>query len=86
MARGSVTFCLRVRLPGPYLAPVAGLCCIADEDEIDPPALGIEASRNAPAGELRRYPGGHFALLYGEAFELVVADELEFLERSLVSG
>ena len=84
--------CARAALAPPYRlekkvrriqCPV--LYCIADEDEINPPALGVEASRNAPAGELRRYPGGHFAPLYGPAFEAVVADQLEFLERNLGS-
>lgn len=49
-------------------------------------ALGIEAAGRAPAGELRRYPGGHFAPLYGESFEPAVADQLEFLERVLAGG
>lgn len=82
--------CARAALSPPYrltrkarqiACPV--LYCIADEDEINPPALGIEAAGRAPAGELRRYPGGHFAPLYGEFFEPAVADQIEFLERSL---
>lgn len=83
--------CARAALAPPYLllerkarhirCPV--LFCIADEDEINPPSLGIEASRNAPAGELRRYPGGHFAPLHDPGFEPVVADQLDFLDRHL---
>jgi pimeloyl-ACP methyl ester carboxylesterase len=82
--------CARAALAPPYrLARKARrigcpvLYCIADDDEINPPALGIEASHSAPAGELRHYPGGHFAPLYGEAYERVVADQLEFLARHL---
>lgn len=85
--------CARAALAPPYrLARKARriecpvLYCIAEDDEINPPALGIEASRNAPAGELRRYPGGHFAPLYGPSFETAVADQLEFLERNLAGS
>lgn len=83
--------CARAALAPPYLllerkarrirCPV--LFCISDQDEINPPELGVAASRNAPAGELRRYPGGHFAPLHGPAFEPVVADQLDFLDRRL---
>jgi uncharacterized protein len=62
------------------------LYCIADEDEINPPALGIAAARSAPRGELRRYPGGHFAALHGDGFEPVVADQIEFLRRALAAS
>lgn len=82
--------CARAALAPPYrLAKKAQriecpvLYCIADQDEINPPGLGIEASRNAPAGELRRYPGGHFAPLHGDTYERVVADQLDFLGRHL---
>jgi pimeloyl-ACP methyl ester carboxylesterase len=84
--------CARAALAPPYrLSRKVGrircpiLYCIADDDEINPPQLGIEAAGRAPAGELRRYPGGHFAPLYGESFEAVVADQLDFLERNLVA-
>lgn len=83
--------CARAALAPPYLAlerkarrihcPI--LFCIADQDEINPPELGVAASRNAPAGELRRYPGGHFAPLHDPVFEPAVADQLDFLERRL---
>jgi pimeloyl-ACP methyl ester carboxylesterase len=85
--------CARAALAPPYrLARKARriecpiLYCIADEDEINPPALGIEAANRAPAGELRRYPGGHFAPLYGDSFEPAVADQLEFLKRALATS
>jgi pimeloyl-ACP methyl ester carboxylesterase len=84
--------CARAALAPPYRlqrkarrigCPV--LYCIAEQDEINPPALGIEASRRAPAGELRLYPGGHFAPLFGEGFERAVADQLDFLSRHLTA-
>lgn len=59
------------------------LYCIAEDDEINPPALGMAAARRAPKGELRTYPGGHFAPLLGDSFEHVVADQLDFLGRHL---
>lgn len=62
------------------------LYCIAEDDEINPAALGTEAAERAPRGELRRYPGGHFAPLLEPAFDRVVADQLEFLGRVLPAG
>jgi len=82
--------CARALLAPPYhLARKARrircpiLYCIAEDDRVNPPALGIEAAEGAPRGELRLYPGGHFAPLLGDTFERVVADQLEFLERHL---
>jgi pimeloyl-ACP methyl ester carboxylesterase len=81
--------CARAALRPPYLlerkvrriaCPI--LYCIAEDDEINPPALGVAAAARAPWGELRRYPGGHFAPLLG-GFEPVVADQIEFLRRTL---
>jgi dienelactone hydrolase len=85
--------CARAALRPPYrlerktrriACPI--LYCIADDDEINPPALGIAAAHSAPCGELRRYPGGHFAPLLPGAFETVVADQLEFLRRALAAA
>ncbi len=59
------------------------LDCIAEDDQINPPALGIETAKRAPKGELRLYPGGHFAPLLGDAFERAVADQSGFLGRHL---
>lgn len=85
--------CARAVLAPPYrLTRKTGgircpiLYCIAEDDQINPPALGIKAARGAPRGELRLYPGGHFAPLHGETFERVVADQLEFLARQLGNG
>ncbi len=84
--------CARAALRPPYrlerqvgriACPI--LYCIADDDEINPPALGVAAAERAPRGELRRYPGGHFAPLLGETFEAVVADQVEFLRGVLAA-
>ncbi|HEV7614679.1 MAG TPA: alpha/beta fold hydrolase [Solirubrobacterales bacterium] len=61
------------------------LYCIAEDDLCNPPALGVTAARGAPAGELRLYPGGHFAPLLAPAFESVVSDQVEFLDRCFAS-
>ena len=37
----------------------------------------------APRGEVKLYPEGHFAIYVGDAFERVIADQLEFLGRVL---
>lgn len=56
---------------------------VADGDAITPPAPAIRASERAPHGELRCYPGDHFDLYFGELFERVVTDQLDFLDRAL---
>lgn len=61
------------------------LYCLAEDDQVNPPALGIRAANGAPRGELLLYPGGHFAPLHGEVFERVVADQVEFLGRQMAA-
>jgi pimeloyl-ACP methyl ester carboxylesterase len=82
--------CARAALAPPYR--LAGktrrigcpiLYCIVEEDDINPPALGIEAAGRAPKGELRLYPGGHFGPFLGETFDRMVADQVDFLSRHL---
>lgn len=82
--------CARAALAPPYrLARRAArircpvLYCIAEDDEINPPALGIAAAGRAPRGELRLCAGGHFGQLTGATFEQVVADQIAFLDRHL---
>lgn len=82
--------CARVAIAPPYrlrrklrriACPV--LYCIAEEDDINPPELGMEAARRVADGELRLYPGGHFDHTAGPTFERMVADQLDFLRRRL---
>src|SRR5256714_4583184 len=71
-----------------YAARIAcpWLVCVADSDVVTPPQPALKAAGKAPRAEVRRYPGGHFAIYVGELFERVVADQIEFLERHLLSG
>ncbi len=85
--------CARAVLAPPYrLARKTGriacpiLYSIAEDDLCNPPRLGIEAAGRAPRGEVRLYPGGHFAPLLEPTFERVVDDQLEFLARALPGG
>jgi hypothetical protein len=37
----------------------------------------------APRGQVKLYPEGHFEIYVGDAFERVIADQLDFLEKNL---
>jgi fermentation-respiration switch protein FrsA (DUF1100 family) len=79
---------LRVALysPGRRVADVACplLVQVAADDVTTPPAPAIEAAGRAPRGELLTYAGlRHFDVYRGEAYERVVGDQLEFLDRHL---
>ncbi|HEY7255505.1 MAG TPA: alpha/beta hydrolase [Solirubrobacterales bacterium] len=85
--------CARVALTPPYnlvrkvpriRCPV--LYCVFEADDVNPPELGRRAARLAPRGELREYPGGHYAAFSETVFERLLADQLEFLGRNLGTG
>lgn len=85
--------CARVALAPPYRltrkthrisCPV--LYCLTEDDDINPPDLGVRAAEGAPRGELHLYPGGHFDPFLGETHERMVADQLEFLDRVVGSA
>lgn len=85
--------CARAALAPPYRLqrkarriPCPILYCIAEEDDVNPPARGRRAAEAAPQGELRLYPGGHFDPLLGETRERICADQVEFLRRRLGRG
>ena len=60
------------------------LVCVGEADQIARPGPAIQAARRAPRCELRTYPGvDHFDIYDGPEHEAVVADELEFLSRTL---
>lgn len=62
------------------------LLCVGENDRVARPGPAIAAARRAPRGELRTYPGvDHFDIYDGPAHEAVVADELNFLRRHLLS-
>jgi fermentation-respiration switch protein FrsA (DUF1100 family) len=82
--------CARVALVPPYnLVRKVGrircpaLYCVFEDDDVNPPELGRRAARLAPRGELRDYPGGHYAAFSDAVFERLLADQIEFLGRSL---
>jgi hypothetical protein len=72
--------------PGRY-APRLGcpvLVCMADGDRLIAPKPALTIARNAPRGELRRYPFSHFGMYFGPGFDAAVADQVAFLRRHLL--
>lgn len=64
-------------------APV--LFCVCDPDSVAPAKRTLAHARRAPRHEIKRYPHGHFDIYVGEAFEQVVNDQLDFLQRTVPS-
>ncbi|MBJ7348481.1 MAG: alpha/beta fold hydrolase [Thermoleophilaceae bacterium] len=62
------------------------LVLTAAKDTIAPARGAVTAAKNAVAGELKTYDGGHFDYYMGVGFEKIVADEIEFLDRHLKHG
>ena len=63
------------------------LLCVGEADRVAAPGPAIAAARRAPFGELRTYPGvDHFDIYDGPEFEAVVADEVAFLRRHLLTA
>jgi fermentation-respiration switch protein FrsA (DUF1100 family) len=82
--------CARAALIPPYnlTRKVSKISCPAlylvfEADDVNPPKLGRRAAKRAPRGELREYPGGHFAPFDDTIFNQVAADQIEFLNRAL---
>jgi uncharacterized protein len=62
------------------------LVCVGEADRVAKPGPAIAAARRAPRGELRTYPGvDHFDIYDGPVHEALVADQLDFLKRHLLS-
>lgn len=61
------------------------LVSVCDRDLITPAGPAVLVAEQAPRGELRRYPIGHFDLFTGRWFERVVDDQIAFLRRSLLT-
>ncbi|KUL25618.1 hypothetical protein ADL15_40400 [Actinoplanes awajinensis subsp. mycoplanecinus] len=59
------------------------LVCVAEADTAASLPLATRAAREAPHGELRRYPGGHFSAYLGEVQQRMVTDQTAFLRRHL---
>jgi pimeloyl-ACP methyl ester carboxylesterase len=84
--------CARAVLAPPYrlerktrriVCPI--LYAVTEQDDINPPALGIKVAKRAPRGELRLYPGGHFDPFAGDTLEQIASDQAAFLHRHLNS-
>jgi dienelactone hydrolase len=75
---------LRYR-PGRRAAKVSCpiLFCICETDSVAPAGPTRRFAKKAPRGEVRLYTEGHFDIYVGEAFERVVADQLDFLKRHI---
>ena len=69
--------------PGRYAARVDCpiLFCVCETDSVAPAKATLRHAANAPHGEVRLYPEGHFDIYVGEPFERVVADQIAFLHR-----
>ena len=63
--------------------PLLVLACDEDRSVLTEPA--VQVARQAPAGELVRLPGSHYAPFL-DAHEQAVAAELDFLRRHLLAG
>src|SRR4029077_13006687 len=59
------------------------LFCVSNTDSVTPPTQTLSYARTAPRGETNRYDAGHFDFYLGEAFEVLVGDQAEFLTRHL---
>ncbi|MDQ6745379.1 MAG: alpha/beta fold hydrolase [Actinomycetota bacterium] len=78
---------LRVPLyrPGRQAAKVScpALFCVCEKDSVAPAPATLKLVQDAPKGEIRRYPVGHFDIYLGAAWEQAVSDQTDFLVRSL---
>ncbi|HEX4393749.1 MAG TPA: alpha/beta hydrolase, partial [Mycobacterium sp.] len=66
--------------------PCPILFCICETDTVAPSGPTRRYAATAPRGEIKLYPEGHFEIYVGDAFERVLADQLEFLQRNLLKA
>jgi len=71
--------------PGRLAAKVACpiLFCVCETDSIAPSGPTRRYAATAPRGQVNLYPEGHFEIYVGDAFERVIADQLDFLDKNL---
>lgn len=74
--------------PGRALAELTCpvLVCVCDKDSVAPPRQTVRYAHRGPTTQLIRYPEGHFDIYVGDAFEEVVADQVDFLDRVVPLG
>jgi dienelactone hydrolase len=63
--------------------PCPILFCICENDTVAPSGPTRRYAATAPRGEIKLYPEGHFDIYVGDAFERVIADQIDFLEKNL---
>jgi pimeloyl-ACP methyl ester carboxylesterase len=63
--------------------PCPALFCITDKDSVAPAERTAKLAARGPRNEIKRYPIGHFDIYVGEDWERAVADQTEFLVRTL---
>ena len=63
----------------PAVAPAGEVGFITAPGAAEGWLRGVKVAERAPQGELRRYPIGQFDIYAGEAFEVAVKDQVEFL-------
>jgi NADP-dependent 3-hydroxy acid dehydrogenase YdfG/fermentation-respiration switch protein FrsA (DUF1100 family) len=56
---------------------------VATKDQTTPPGAALKAARQAPLGVLKTYDIGHFEPYVDPAFNSIVGDQIEFLQRVL---
>jgi dienelactone hydrolase len=61
------------------------LFCVCEPDSVAPANATLRHAAKAPRGEIKVYPEGHFDIYFGEAFDRVVADQLDFLDKHVKS-
>jgi pimeloyl-ACP methyl ester carboxylesterase len=71
--------------PGHYIAKIACpvLFCVCATDSVAPAKATLRHARKAKHGEIKNYQYGHFDIYVGAAFEQVVADQIDFLQRQV---
>ena len=63
--------------------PCPILFCVCESDSVAPSEPTRRYAATAPRGEVKLYPEGHFDIYVGDAFERVIADKLDLLEKHL---
>jgi dienelactone hydrolase len=66
--------------------PCPILFCICETDTVAPSGPTRRYAATAPRGEIKLYPEGHFEIYVGDAFERVLTDQLDFLQRNLLTA
>jgi pimeloyl-ACP methyl ester carboxylesterase len=75
--------------PGKSLATLTcpTLVCICEKDTVAPPKPAIKfAGAAGPNVSHKTYPYGHFEIYLGDAFEEVIADQIEFFAQNLAKA